>query len=152
MDIHGRCGDHWVAHTLVTSSQHQITASSSCHVTELPQDTIPIPDVQIDNCNFVYSIPYHIPLLPQQQIQPPQHLVAFSDYVNTLDKWETDLITDCNLQYDTKEIIKMLDTNGRLYFISHGGKTDGLGYFGWTIAMEIEIFVKHKGHAHGYPI
>eukprot|EP00957_Ditylum_brightwellii_P212036 15366885-Ditylum_brightwellii.AAC.1 len=124
--LFGRHGDQWVAHAVVTSSRHQITASSSCHVAELPQDTIPVPDVQIDNCNLAYSIPYHLPLLPQRQIQSPQHLVVFSDYVNTLDKWEADLITNCNLQYDTVEIIHILDTIGRLYFVSDGGETDGL--------------------------
>eukprot|EP00957_Ditylum_brightwellii_P026128 1975829-Ditylum_brightwellii.AAC.1 len=41
--------DHWVAHNVVTSSQHQSFASLSYQETELPQATIPVPDIQTDN-------------------------------------------------------------------------------------------------------
>ena len=99
----------------------------------------------------MYAIPYYIPSHSHQQTQPPQPPATFIDYVNTLDKWEIDLLADYNLQYDKEDIIQILDTAGRLYFVSDGGKTDGLGYFGWVIATEMEILVKHKGHASRNP-
>lgn len=36
-----------------------------------------------------------------------------------------------------------------LYLVSNGGELNGLGYFGWAISINKEIFVQYKGNSAG---
>eukprot|EP00957_Ditylum_brightwellii_P082282 6256238-Ditylum_brightwellii.AAC.1 len=39
----------------------------------------------------------------------------------------------------------------QLYFVTDGGETNGVGYYGWVIATMCGILVEGKGHATGLP-
>eukprot|EP00957_Ditylum_brightwellii_P099299 7563868-Ditylum_brightwellii.AAC.1 len=53
--------------------------------------------------------------------------------------------------YDEEEIIYLLQTDIKLYFVSDGGKVNGLGYYGWAIATNMEILCTQKGYSKGNP-
>eukprot|EP00957_Ditylum_brightwellii_P044664 3386221-Ditylum_brightwellii.AAC.1 len=36
-----------------------------------------------------------------------------------------------------------------LYYVTDGGADDGIGYFGWVIAIDTKIITKGYGQAHG---
>ena len=92
--------------------------------------------------------------IPQSVLQITEHWeqeIYFNDYIETLQQWEAELIRGTQQVLEIEDVISILQDEQKIYLVSDGGEENGLGYFGWVIASETEILVKHKGHAAGNP-
>jgi hypothetical protein len=84
-----------------------------------------------------------IPLLPGRlpSSTPSCPPATFSDFLETLDEWETELFLELTMLVDCHEFIRLVDIQRRrntqiqLLTMSDGSDNNGAMTFGWTISL-----------------
>eukprot|EP00957_Ditylum_brightwellii_P146701 11167084-Ditylum_brightwellii.AAC.1 len=61
-----------------------------------------------------------------------------------LPDWTQYLLKDITYLDDVEEICNALQSDEAIYFVTDGGETNGIGYYGWVIANVLEILVESK--------
>jgi hypothetical protein len=112
------------------------------------------PISQIDWQPTKTSVPVHaratingdawIPLIPPSITpldKPPQTAASFSEYLSSLDTWETELFDDLTMHVDCYELIRLVETQMtqttqvQLITVSDGFDNAGAMTFGWIISL-----------------
>jgi hypothetical protein len=138
----------WHEHQNDKRSRRRILVEESSKPTTLPDDSVPVTDIEELFEGFQFSIPTQAS--PEAPINETT-IETFSDYVRTLPDWEQQLISSTRESTDETEstLNKLLTTAEDLFLVTDGGANDGHGYFGWVIATSSEILWRGKGRVPG---
>eukprot|EP00957_Ditylum_brightwellii_P180366 13739991-Ditylum_brightwellii.AAC.1 len=66
--------------------------------------------------------------------QATQQYDTFQEYCNSLPKWCKHLLANINFMWNKEELCHILQNNKTIYLVTDGGKTTGIGYYGWVAA------------------
>eukprot|EP00957_Ditylum_brightwellii_P142908 10888641-Ditylum_brightwellii.AAC.1 len=72
---------------------------------------------------------------------------TFSEYVTTLPAWEHEILQSLEYHFDEDDILHMISSNIKVYFVSNSKEHEGVEYFGWVIVTSMDILVTNKGQA-----
>ena len=139
--------NEWTAHKLRKRTRKFLWFRQNGEPLQPIGDETPITEMVCEEQQIKTRIPKSILKRSEQLDQ----VIYFNDYIDTLQQWEAELIRGTQQVLEIEDIIPILQDDQKLYLVSDGGEENGLGYFGWVIASETEILVKHKGHAAGNP-
>eukprot|EP00978_Attheya_sp_CCMP212_P033250 scaffold133307_cov46-Attheya_sp.AAC.3 len=119
---------------------------------QLPEDTIPITDLEETFSGKKFTIPATL-----QETNPTEMpiIATFEQYISTLPEWTQQLIQSTQEEFDdTQQALHelVIPSSTSLTFVTDGGATDGHGYFGWVmIATDTHILWQGKSKVLGNP-
>eukprot|EP00957_Ditylum_brightwellii_P121322 9252055-Ditylum_brightwellii.AAC.1 len=118
----------WVAHELIRKTRTTSHINKRGHAAQLPAQTVPVTDLKDEGDRWTCNTPAHLNTPPQNT---PQRHTMFKEYCNNLPLWHKHLLANINFLKDEEELCYLLQANKMLYLVTDGGKTAGIGYYGW---------------------
>eukprot|EP00957_Ditylum_brightwellii_P123616 9424661-Ditylum_brightwellii.AAC.1 len=94
----------------------------------LPNNTVTVTEVVQTEDTITCTQGCNITATPSKPTTPP---TTFSEYIETLEQWEKDVLMGHKILVEEEDLISVLKGDIKVCLVSSGGEVDGLGYFGW---------------------
>eukprot|EP00957_Ditylum_brightwellii_P021028 1584905-Ditylum_brightwellii.AAC.1 len=100
----------------------------------------------------IIRITYDPSMMIRSRYTPKNNPTTFQEHLDTLAPWERAFLCNIKEKHTSRLSLKEhIQIGSKLWLVTAGGVTDGIGYFGWIIATDSFILWEGHGQPQGHP-